>query len=640
MLAVRASYQEVLRPDSYVRGRQLRARPRALPVPESLAFLQVRGVSAAALQYYAVVAENRGMHADEVLIAMGEITAEVFYRHLADHLQVPFLDNYVPLAGHACRTLCSQSGIAPLAPNPLGLGYVLAPRGAALAALLKQSKARNAPAREFAITTPAHLNRLALVSQNRRIAAAASQDLAQAHPGMSAAAGSTRGQKSALAALGLAVLFAIWAAPGALATTACLACSALFAFCILLRLAAMGACPRGGDAPPAALRDKDLPVYSVVLPVYREKRVVQKLVTAIAALDYPPAKLDVKLVVESCDCETLAALRGWQLPPWCEVLVAPPGAPRTKPRALNIALGFCRGELLVIYDAEDEPDPQQLRLAAATFAAGPKSLVCLQARLAIDNAGDNWLTAAFAMEYAALFDVTLPGFAALALAFPLGGTSNHFRVEALRRAGAWDAWNVTEDADLGLRLARLGLSIGTINSTTHEEAPVTLQGWRLQRQRWLKGWMQTLVTHGRAPGAGQGSALDGTALQGMATLAIILGSVVAALIGPLYFFATLYRIFGGGLAASSGMPSLAVDFATLVLFFLGLTSCLAPLLLGMQRRRLLAQVRYLALLPLYYVLMSVAAWGALWELFHSPFRWNKTDHGLAKSSLRRPLPVN
>jgi glycosyltransferase XagB len=341
----------------------------------------------------------------------------------------------------------------------------------------------------------------------------------------------------------------------------------------------------------------------------------------------------VKLVVEACDDDTLAVLRQLRLPPWCEIIVAPPGVPRTKPRALNVALPFCRGDLVAIFDAEDEPDPSQLRLAAATFARGTPDLVCLQARLCIDNAGDGWLAALFALEYAALFDVVNPGFAALGQAFPLGGTSNHFRAEALRQAYAWDAWNVTEDADLGVRLARRRARIGVIASCTSEEAPARLRAWRLQRQRWIKGWMQTLITHTRHPlrlarECGPGEACG---------LCIVLcGAILGALFGPLLFGVTLWRILFGDLGVSNTSLSLE-QFASLHLFWTGVVACLAPILVGAWRRGLWAELSRLYALPAYYGLMSVAAWGALVELIAKPHHWHKTEHGLAKTSRKARL---
>ena len=190
--------------------------------------------------------------------------------------------------------------------------------------------------------------------------------------------------------------------------------------------------------------------------------------------------------------EALAAIR---LPGMFEVIVAPPGPPRTKPRALNVALPLARGDFVTVYDAEDVPHPNQLRLAVETFARVPLDIGCLQARLVIDNTGDSWVTRFFTIEYATLFYVINPGLSRLDMPVPLGGTSNHFRRNVLQRLRGWDAWNVTEDADLGIRLALAGYRIGDLPSPTLEEAPATLDAWMNQRTRWMKGFMQVCVTH-------------------------------------------------------------------------------------------------------------------------------------------------
>lgn len=224
------------------------------------------------------------------------------------------------------------------------------------------------------------------------------------------------------------------------------------------------------------LTDAELPVYSVLVPLRDEAQMVHTLADALRALDYPPEKLDIHFVVEMQSAATVAAVEAELHDPRFELLPVPDALPRTKPKALNYALPMVRGEHLVVYDAEDIPEPGQLRLAASTFAAHPE-LACLQAELVIDNASENMLTAWFAGEYAGQFGLMLPLLARLGLPMPLGGTSNHFRIAALRRVGGWDPFNVTEDADLGLRLARLKLRTATIPSRTGEEAPVHLRGW-------------------------------------------------------------------------------------------------------------------------------------------------------------------
>jgi cellulose synthase/poly-beta-1,6-N-acetylglucosamine synthase-like glycosyltransferase len=243
------------------------------------------------------------------------------------------------------------------------------------------------------------------------------------------------------------------------------------------------------------LSDAELPVYTVLAPLHREAAILGQLVRSLAALRYPRHKLDIKLVVESEDHETRTALARCRLPPGFEVIVVPPALPLTKPKALNYALAFARGSLLTVFDAEDIPEPGQLRLAADIFAASGPEIACLQARLAFYNSHENWLARQFAIEYAVLFDLQLPMLSALSCAFPLGGTSNHFRTAALKRVGRWDPYNVTEDADLGFRLARHGYRCRAIAASTHEEANVALANWMQQRARWLKGFLRLVNGH-------------------------------------------------------------------------------------------------------------------------------------------------
>ncbi len=296
--------------------------------------------------------------------------------------------------------------------------------------------------------------------------------------------------------------FAFNRAPASTLNIISLAMTCLFFASICLRLFA-GAASLGRKRElqnRSPVDEARLPPYSIVVALHREARVVPQLVAALNALDYPRGKLDIKLVIESEDFATRRALEAQRLPPIYEIIVAPAGFPKTKPRALNIALPLLRGELVAVFDAEDTPAPSQLREGAERFLRAPRRLACLQARLAIDNIEDSWLTRLFAIEYAVLFDVLNPGLAGLGLPLPLGGSSNHFRTEILREVCGWDAWNVTEDADLGLRLARLGYRVDTLAASTQEEAPARIEAWLAQRRRWSKGWMQTFITLTRNPG--------------------------------------------------------------------------------------------------------------------------------------------
>ena len=250
----------------------------------------------------------------------------------------------------------------------------------------------------------------------------------------------------------------------------------------------------------SAVPDSDLPVYTVLVPLYHEEAVASKILKRLGALDYPKDKLDVKLLLEADDDETRSALAREVIPEWCSVVTVPDGSPRTKPRACNYGLEAAKGEFLVIYDAEDAPESDQLRKALAVFRQDRTGkLICVQAKLNFYNAKQNLLTRLFTIEYSTNFDMQLPGLVKYDLPLPLGGTSNHFRVKELRELAGWDPFNVTEDCDLGIRIYEHGYRTAVVESTTWEEANPHLGNWIRQRSRWVKGFLQSHLVHYRNP---------------------------------------------------------------------------------------------------------------------------------------------
>jgi cellulose synthase/poly-beta-1,6-N-acetylglucosamine synthase-like glycosyltransferase len=357
------------------------------------------------------------------------------------------------------------------------------------------------------------------------------------------------------------------------------------------------------------------PRYTVLAALHDEADVVCQLIEHLSRIDYPPDKLQGFLLLEAHDHATIAVARAAVRPAWLEILLIPPGSPQTKPRALNAGLAVATGELLTVYDAEDAPDPLQLREAAARFAADPTGrLACLQAPLRI-RAGRLFLERQFAAEYASLFETALPGMARLGLPFPLGGTSNHFRVDALRAVGGWDAWNVTEDADLGFRLWAHGWHLGMISRPTWETPPGSLAHWLPQRTRWLKGYLQTLGVHSRRPwrlgwrGALSLAMTVGTGLASAAIHGLSLAWVAATLL----------------VAAIAGLPP---ETPALALSVLVLGAAAAWLACAIGARR--AGVRYgpvdMIAAPAYWGLLSIAFVHAAWRLVVEPFTWDKTPH--------------
>ncbi|URK88649.1 glycosyltransferase [Rhizobium sp. RCAM05350] len=273
---------------------------------------------------------------------------------------------------------------------------------------------------------------------------------------------------------------------------------------LLVRLYALGCAflqERGERMPkPPDAAAGPLPVYSVLVALYREESVVAQLVHALDQLDWPRSRLDIKLICEEDDVATIAALRALRLAREYEIVLVPAHMPRTKPKALSYALPGVRGSYVTVYDAEDRPHPGQLREAHAAFTVAPQHVICLQAPLIITNARQSWWSALFALEYAGLFRGLLPMLSLTGLPLPLGGTSNHFRTMELKQIGGWDPYNMTEDADLGLQLYRLGYRSRVIFKPTLEEAPVSRSVWLGQRTRWFKGWLQTWLVLMRKPG--------------------------------------------------------------------------------------------------------------------------------------------
>lgn len=382
--------------------------------------------------------------------------------------------------------------------------------------------------------------------------------------------------------------------------------------------------------PPIRHGDEHLPLYSIIVAIYREAKSVPGLVRALTRLDYPKERLDIKLVVEADDIATRLALDLIELSAPFEIVIAPLAGPRTKPKALNAALPFVRGRYVTVFDAEDRPEPQQLRTALSAFERGDPNLACVQARLTIDNTRDNWLTRLFTAEYAGLFDVFLPGLAAWRMPLPLGGTSNHFHTPTLRALGGWDPYNVTEDADLGIRLARAGFHTTLVPSSTYEEAPARLIPWIKQRTRWFKGYLQTWAVHMRTPNR----LWRELGARGFLIFQLVIGGAVLA--------ALVHGIFAGVLIAQLGSGLLLADKANTFdqifagLYFMTLvTGYLFSALLGLvglRRRGLLRSAPYLLLLPIYWLLLSFAAWRAVFQIMRAPYRWEKTEHGLARTS--------
>ncbi len=376
----------------------------------------------------------------------------------------------------------------------------------------------------------------------------------------------------------------------------------------------------------ASLREEDLPVYTVLVPMYREPEVLPVLANALRKLDYPASKLDIKLVLESDDRETIEAAKRLGLEAIFEIIRVPPSSPRTKPKACNYALRFARGQFVTIYDAEDKPEPGQLKRVVAAFAKSAPEVVCIQARLNYYNADENWLTRMFTLEYTLWFDFYLPALEYLRIPIPLGGTSNHFRIQALRSVYAWDPYNVTEDADLGVRLVQQGYRVSVVNSTTFEEANVSIPNWIRQRSRWFKGYMQTWLVHMRDPV----HLYRSTGFRGFWGFQFFIGGgVLTALAAPLLWLIYALWLAAGTRAFDFLFPPALVYLSLLNLllangFFIYMT------MVAGFKRDYFKLAPYALTVPLYWLLQSFAAYKGLWQLISRPFYWEKTNHGISK----------
>ncbi len=390
---------------------------------------------------------------------------------------------------------------------------------------------------------------------------------------------------------------------------------------------------RVSDAEAKSVPDAELPPYTVLVPVHREP-LIGELLAHLEQLDYPRDRLDVRVLLEADDTETIAAARATTCPPHVILVLVPPAEPRTKPKACNYGLVDARGELVTIYDAEDIPDPLQLRRAVVALRRLGPEYACVQAQLGYFNSTQNVLTRWFTVEYGTWFAYLLPGLIAVGAPVPLGGTSNHFRTDVLRSVGAWDAHNVTEDADLGIRLARLGYAVGVLESVTLEEANSDPINWVKQRSRWYKGYLQTFLVHARRPWA----TLRDLGWRGTAGLVLFVAGTpcLTALNG--FFWALTLMWFTRHPAWLQALFDSWLYYAGLLCFVLG---NLAVLYMNVYTTRQLGRPDLLVaalLSPLYWALMTLAATKAAIQLVASPSYWEKTTHGLHLSPTDKAEP--
>lgn len=589
--------------------------------PREIALLAGRGLSAAVIRDAVAQGRAQGVAPGALLLADGHVSPAGYYAAVAEANGLPFLPDGSFLSRHAPEFPPPPGFNGPV---PIGRGaagemlVAIAPPPGSLDQLVRHLDRFPELRARVRIATPEGLARaVAEADPGRR--------LALRRPAISAAETLSPAQRRVAAALIAAFLVGSLVPLKALVVVASILVTLVGLATSLVRLLA-GIATSRSPLPAVRLAPEALPWASVLVPVYREARVAASLVAHLDMLDYPRDRLEILFLLEADDPETEAALRP-HLGPAMRIVRVPDGGPRTKPRALAHGLTLARGDLVTVYDGEDRPDPDQLQLAASLFAALPRDVAVLQAHLAIDHGSLRFFPRQFLLEYSALFDALLPWMSARGWPIPLGGTSNHFRRAALEAVGGWDPHNVTEDADLAVRLARAGYRMSTLASTTWEEAPLTWRAWHRQRTRWLKGWLQTLLVLLRDPVA---LLRDLRRTQLPVLVLYLLGMVTTLAAHPVFLIVLI--VYGTGLAE---VPLTAIDFATVVLPLAGVSvvACYGSMSVlaigGAAARGRLPSAVDLVLIPVYWLAQSVAFYAALVELVRRPHRWSKTEHGLA-----------
>ncbi|MGE7370666.1 glycosyltransferase [Neorhizobium sp. NPDC001467] len=587
------------------------------------------------IERFAKRADANGTCIEAELLVDGTIREQAYFAAMARYLRLPFIDRIGACAVADSDTLDVQL----LRPNQIRLQHArhspqvaIAPEAARLADLAALLDRLPALRQGLVIAAPSQIRAAVWQAGAARRVRATVAHLFETHRHSSARIVLSGTQGFMAGCIVVLLAMALLIGQNTTLIYLHLTLSLLYLSSLAIRIAALAHDKRILRPPlvPARTdnlvgRQPDLPVYTVMVALYREAAVAEQLVRSLERLDWPASLLDIKLVCEGDDEETIAALNALSLRPHFEIVSVPPCQPRTKPKALTYALSGARGQYLVIYDAEDRPHPQQLREAHARFCRDGGDLACLQAPLVITNARASFLSALFAVEYAALFRAMLPMLAAYRLPMPLGGTSNHFRTSALIAVGGWDPFNMTEDADLGVRLYRHGYRSATLFRHTLEDAPTTAAEWLNQRTRWYKGWVQTWLVATRHPRTHIAE------MGGMGALVFHLmvgGMLVSALLHPLLLLSVLQ-----GIIAISGDAAAAKAFITQPLFALDLLNILGSyglfVLLGFRSmtglEKRLVGWRCVAV-PLYWMMTSLAAWRAVNELRIKPFFWNKTPH--------------
>ncbi|WJH38913.1 glycosyltransferase [Aliirhizobium terrae] len=575
------------------------------------------------------LARQNGTSVEAELLRSGHVEEMAYYGAIARLLRLPFVEAIEPGLVQDIDALDSQL----IRPTIIRLNHrhrkpqtAIVPEAARLAELAAALATMPLLGRDLAITTPTAIRNAVWAAGAERRARETSNGLFETHPSLSARTILTGEQGFVAGALAAAAGAVLLIKPAATLLLLHVLLSLLYFASLALRLTALAGRMRRRDiAEPVPVPIGFLPRYTVMVALYREAEMAAQLVGSLRRIDWPVSLIDIKLVCEADDGETIAALEAVGLPPQFEIVRVPPIGPRTKPKALTYALASARGELLAVYDAEDRPHPQQLREAHARFCHGPTDLACLQAPLIITNARASWLSALFSLEYSALFRGLLPMLGRQRMPLPLGGTSNHFKTGLLKAVGGWDPYNVTEDADMGLRLSRMGYRSDVLTRQTLEDAPVEFSVWIAQRARWFKGWLQTWLVLMRDPAR----LMRELGVLPFITFQLLVGGMlVSALLHPLIFI-----FLWIGATAMLDAPKDDLPLGVLTLFVMDFVNILGSYLifLGLGVGSMIDHEKRLlgwrwVFVPFYWLMISLASWRAVVELKTRPFLWNKTPH--------------
>ena len=598
--------------------------------------------------YFAELARKNGTDFQSELFASGLVAEDRFWRAMAAELGVGYAASLDPARlivrdENAIEFLRRRSWHIPVKIEEKNgsTSYLISPDRLDPDHLRKLLDRYPEISRRAKIVAPKTLRSALFARVRVALVKTAVSDLFDRYPDLSARIVANAWQGSVCGA-GLVLLFAaLLYVPANTYAALHLLSSVFFLSCVGLRFAAIRSTPPRAQAPalPASTRNlpapalpasaRNLPVYSVLVALYREEEIVPDLIAALDRLVWPKTRLEIKLVCEEDDFATLHALGQCNLPGHMEVVKVPVFGPRTKPKALAYALPVASGELVALYDAEDNPHPMQLVEAWRRFQASGPDLACVQAPLEISNRDAGPFCLMFAFEYAALFRGLLPWLTNRRLLAPLGGTSNHFRRLALDRVGGWDPYNVTEDADLGVRLARFAYRTEMILLPTFEAAPERWSEWLPQRTRWFKGWLQCWLVHMRDPLSLAQELGFGSFLIAQILFA---GMVVSALAHPFLVvtaFVLAFQLSAEGPMSTWQSSMLVFDVVNVVCGYLSF------LLLGWQTLAKTEKKSFWKIVlytPVYWMMISMAAWRAVWHLWRRPHHWEKTPH-------RRPLPT-